>query len=495
MTVAEASPDVVAVPILCEAFKVCLRPGAEGSELLVTADVLHLEKSSDGLSIQIGALDLQLQQNGVMELKEMPNGWGLLFPHSSEETFVIQIYPREGDAEKLEAILSTFRQLKTMTPEVEVVAKPEEYESQTANTIKTSGVWLATKLIQAGDKASAWIKRKGEDKAQNAETKEVAVSEGTQKALKDAKTGAEHILKWTRVGVSFASATFKLVGGKMAEVTRKTGALDKLKPDKDQKNGRVCMEVGMASVDAILDVYHAMKKAADVVTDQTERTAVQVAGDLYGEEVREAAKSGVGAVMDVGRAGAKILQVAGDEVDLCLQIATEYADHAVTMDMIMEETPIKEGKMTRRDPITFKWSLRFASLSNFGLLLFTDEATMLARDAKRPPANMIGADDFYSIEAAGLGVESSLKIRTRDHVMHEFLINAEDRDEWLESLIKVQKGSHRYKVLQTQESDVGKNLEHPGQGAEARTESAVVDPFLLNAKVDSKVGDGYDMKV
>merc|ERR1712039_559273 len=154
-----------------------------------------------------------------------------------------------------------------------------------------NGVWMAEKLIKAGDAASTWIEQKGTEHVQGKDRKEVQVSQQTQKALDATRAGAGHILKWTRVGVSFASATFKVVGSGMAEMTRRTGALDALNPEKGgSEKGRVVMEVGMASVDAVLDVYHAMKKAADVVADQSERTAVQVAGDLYGEDTRKAAE-------------------------------------------------------------------------------------------------------------------------------------------------------------------------------------------------------------
>jgi len=446
---AEQEPTEAAdVQILCEVFALSLAEGAESSTLLVTSDVLHFEKTGAGLSVRVGLLDLHLQPDGAMEVKETPNGYAFLFPHTMDEVFMLKIYPRDGDADKVDAILALFGQSRPPPPEALPANDGAAYQSKAAGTILRSGVWLATKVVQAGDHASKRIEQMGQEQVQGRETKDVRVSEGTQRALGHTRAGAGHILRWTRVGVSLACATFKMVGGAMAEATRKTGALDRLTPDREggRGTGRIVMEVGMASVDAALDVYGAIKKAADVVTDQTERTAVQVAGDLYGEEVREAAGKGVGAVMDVGRAGAKVFQVVGDEVDLCLQVATEYADHAITLGAVLAEAPLHEGQLRRRDPITFQWADRWASLNRYGLLLFRDEETLRARDVRRPPPNMVGADDLFSVVGAG---PASFTVLSRDHVLHEFQAPSPGaRDAWCEQLLAAQRNSHRYRVLE-----------------------------------------------
>jgi hypothetical protein len=275
-----------------------------------------------------------------------------------------------------------------------------------------------------------------------------------------ARDGAGYLKKGVAVGLSMAVAGFKTIGRKVVEVSQQTGAFDKLSaemsPNSDvngssgdsDKKGKVIIEIGSAGIDAALDVLYALKTAAIVVADQSERTAVQVAGDLYGEEARDAAKSGVGAVADVGRAGAKIFQFAGDTAEVALEVAIEAIDQTVSMDDFLLADPVCEGPMKCQDAMTFVWNDRFVSLSQKGLLVFLDEETCLAKaKAKaRPPLLMVSADDLERVEKEG---DIRIVLRTRDHVIRRFEIASivVVRDSWFASIVVVQQSSRRYIAL------------------------------------------------
>eukprot|EP00928_Gymnodinium_smaydae_P014159 TRINITY_DN15147_c0_g1_i2.p1 TRINITY_DN15147_c0_g1~~TRINITY_DN15147_c0_g1_i2.p1 ORF type:complete len:471 (-),score=74.46 TRINITY_DN15147_c0_g1_i2:88-1458(-) len=439
------APSDAVVEILCEVSRVSLsvdeaQSSSNSCEILISSNKLHFHQGSDGLTVRVGELELRLPPGGTMDAEEKMNGWIFLFPHSNEDVFSLRIFPQPGEAEKVEAVLSIFRQLSQ--------EEAREAESSVSQAVRGGGEWLAKKIVAGGYNMASWIDKTGKKKVEGKTTEEVEISESTQKALEKARVGAGYLLKGTNFAVSFAFAGVKVVGSKMAEATRASGALEKLPvtSGSGSAKGRKCVEVGMASVDAALDVYHATKLAADVLANQTERTAVQVAGDLYGDDARRAAASGVGAAMDVGRAGAKVLQVATDEVEMALECAVEFADHTISLESIMKQPPILQGAVLRRDPMTLLWRERFASLCSAGLLIFKTEEALKAMNVKTPPQNMIAADDIYSVTKRDDDV-TRLSVRTRDHVMHELKVLQDQRENWIDRLTEVQQASHRYQAL------------------------------------------------
>merc|ERR1712087_97514 len=113
----------------------------------------------------------------------------------------------------------------------------------------------------------------------------------------------------------------------------------------------------------------------------------------------------------------------------------------------MKETPILQEQLKRRDPMTLQWRDKYASLSNAGLLVFKDELSMKAMDISKPPQNMIGADDIYSVTKHP-DENTRLSLRTRDHVMHELCLHDQaSRNTWCDRLTDVQRASRRYKAL------------------------------------------------
>eukprot|EP00931_Biecheleriopsis_adriatica_P009863 TRINITY_DN110959_c0_g1_i1.p1 TRINITY_DN110959_c0_g1~~TRINITY_DN110959_c0_g1_i1.p1 ORF type:complete len:445 (-),score=85.99 TRINITY_DN110959_c0_g1_i1:73-1407(-) len=441
-----AAADQVEVPVLCEIFDVS-PTGTQ--ELLVAGDSLQIKQDASGLILQVGVMSIVLLTGGVMETVKTSSSWAFLFPHESGHVFVIQVYPREGDDEHISSILNLFGQLSPAAA-ADTSKTAGRGRGSTAAKITSGGEWLSKKIVATGAAAAAFIDKKGKEYVEGKDTKHVEVSSKTQSGLDYARFGAGLLLQGATTGLSFAVAGFKTAGRAAAHINRKTGALDKLAAQIGTSAGggqsettSFVIEVGSAGVDAALDVYHSVKKAADVVTDQSERTAVQVAGDLYGEEVRAAAKSGVGAVADVGRAGAKILQVAGDEVEVAMECAIEFADQTLSLEDFLQEAPVLEGQVRRQDPMTFQWNDRCASLSAKGLLFFKDEVSMRAKDKHHPPTNMMSADDILAVETEN---STRLVIRTRDHVIHRLEVR-DGLASWFDAVSAVQRNSRRFRAL------------------------------------------------
>eukprot|EP00931_Biecheleriopsis_adriatica_P075176 TRINITY_DN49100_c0_g1_i1.p1 TRINITY_DN49100_c0_g1~~TRINITY_DN49100_c0_g1_i1.p1 ORF type:complete len:610 (+),score=94.54 TRINITY_DN49100_c0_g1_i1:40-1869(+) len=446
---ASCDKDIAEIKIAAELHLISLDVEPPSSEVLASGDSVLFELDANELSIVVGSLELFNLARSEVEITETQDRLSLMFPESDDRSYSLMLYPREDEHDKLEVILRLFDRLPELFDKPAPESK-EEVKSAGGGYIAGAGAWLAGMVVQESQALATYMEEKGHDYVQGAERQDVAVDENVLKAMHATQTGAGYVLGATGHVVSALISGAKTVGSAAVTATQKSGALDALGlkdtgEERENDSGAVRMVVDVASetVTAVSDVTNAVSSAFEIIVSQSERTVVQVAGDLYGDDVAKATQAGVGTFATIGRTGMVVMDtsVSGVAVNLSTAVTDRY-----TLPDFVKANPVLEGRLDWRNPLHWTWHECFASLSSLGILLYDSEEDMKARSAEIAPRHIIDVENIRSIDKLGL----QISIREWDHSSHELCVPESSNltcDEWHNEFTEVHKNSRAYQAL------------------------------------------------